>query len=402
MNVYVLGLITFLNASSIGVIIPVMFNYASSFGLNDVLVGLLFATFPFAQFLATPVIGRLSDRYGRKILLVISLLGTFLASLIQAFATNGWMLFFGRFLDGITGGNTSVVQAAIADSAKNKDKTFGFALSGAAHGLGFLFGTLLALFISRTGNFYVFMSAAILALIATVITLFFLPETNLYRETKPLNVVELVFLEIFRAFKLPVVRDILIISLVTGISLMIFQVTFQPYIIRNFGYGQDEITLVLILNGLMSIAFLGLKWIVDKFGLILLLKLTFLLRLLVFLILALIIDRSVFWGAMLILAFTNLVSRPVISNMISNYARREDQGAAMGVAESMYSIGLIIGPSIFSIATIPLNNGLTLESEILNNVLISTANNYTLPFYLMALISLITYVHVIKFTKKIE
>lgn len=334
---------------TLGAIIPVIYAYASSFGLNDASIGLLFATFSLAQFFATSVIGRLSDKYGRKPLLIISLFGTFLASLIQAFATSGWMLFFGRFLDGITGGNNSVAQAVIVDSVEEKDKPFGFAVFGASFGLGFLFGPVISLFISKSGNAYVFLFSALLALITTLITAFVLPETNLNRETKPLNLVEVLFLEIFRALKMPIIRDILLLNFLTALSTAIFQIAFQPYITLNFGYGQDQISYVLILNGVISIAFLGLvKRLTDRVGLNNLLRFTFLFRFLTFLILAVIVNKLVFWATMIVFGFINLFSRPVISTMISNYSRKEDQGTVIGVAESMFSLGLIIGPSLFS------------------------------------------------------
>lgn len=397
--IFIVGLISFLNALTLGAIIPVIYTYASSFDLNDASIGVLFATFSLAQFFATPVIGRLSDKYGRKPLLVISLSGTFVASLIQAFATSGWMLFLGRFLDGITGGNNSVAQAVIVDSVEEKDKPFGFAVFGAGFGLGFLVGPVISLFISKIGNSYVFLFSALLALVTTLIALFVLPETNLNRETKPLNFVEVLFLEIFRAMKMPIIRDILLINFITALSTAIFQIAFQPYITVNFGYGQDHISYVLILNGVISIAFLGfVKRLSDKFGLNNLLRLTFLIRFLTFLVLAVIVNKLIFWIVMVVFGFINLFSRPVISTMISNYSKKEDQGTVIGVAESMFSLGLIIGPSLFSLTSLPQNSGFSLGSQTLTNLLINSANNYTLAFYLMAVISLCAFVYVLRFT----
>ena len=120
-------------------------SYARQFALTDFEIGLLFGSFALAQFVATPVTGRLSDIHGRKLLLLISIFGTFLASLIQAFAMSGWILFLGRVFDGLTGGNNSVAQAVISDTLPEKDRPSGFAILGASFGLGFLFGPVISL-----------------------------------------------------------------------------------------------------------------------------------------------------------------------------------------------------------------------------------------------------------------
>jgi MFS family permease len=104
-NFWIIALISLINSLSLTILIPVIYLYGRQFGLNDFQTSLLFSAYSVAQFFATPVIGKLSDRFGRKPLLVISLLGTVVANLIAGTATTAWVLFFARFLDGITGGN---------------------------------------------------------------------------------------------------------------------------------------------------------------------------------------------------------------------------------------------------------------------------------------------------------
>lgn len=403
-NLYIVALISFLNAVTLSSIIPIIYNYANSFGLNDTEIGFLFASFAFAQFFATPVIGRLSDKYGRKPLLAISLFGTFIASLIQAFAVNSLMLFFGRIFDGITGGNNSVAQAVIADSTSPKDRPFGFAIFGASFGFGFFLGPVISLFLSNYGNNIVFVFSAFLAFIATLITIFALPETNQSRETKQLKIFDTLFLQIFRAMKIPVVSNVLILNFIVSLSAAIFQIAFQPYIKINFGYGQEYISYVLILSGMISILFIKLVDIVTKrYGLNKTLNNVFLFRLLCFALLAFVVHPFAFWLSVIILGFVNLFARPVISGLLSNYSRPEDQGVVFGVNESLFSLGLAIGPSIFAILAIPNNQNFSFFGvDSITNILYSTASNYTLSFLAITLISLVAWIHSLKFTNHLK
>ncbi|HEX7017676.1 MAG TPA: MFS transporter, partial [Patescibacteria group bacterium] len=108
-----LALVMLVNALSYGTIIPLLYPYASRFGINAFSLSLLFISYSLFQFIATPIIGRLSDKYGRKPLLLLSLGGTSLSLALFASATTVPMLFIARIMDGITGGNMSVAQAVI-------------------------------------------------------------------------------------------------------------------------------------------------------------------------------------------------------------------------------------------------------------------------------------------------
>src|SRR3989338_9776549 len=104
-NLLIIALIAVVNALGYGIIIPVLYTYSLKYGLTDFQNGLLFSVFSICQFLATPIIGRLSDKYGRRPLLLISLLGTCLSFVMMAVAKNLWWLFLARGLDGLTAGN---------------------------------------------------------------------------------------------------------------------------------------------------------------------------------------------------------------------------------------------------------------------------------------------------------
>ncbi|MFN6562145.1 MAG: MFS transporter [Nostoc sp. ChiSLP01] len=121
-NFWITALIAFINSLSFTVLIPIIYLYGKQFGLSDFETSLLFSIYSIAQFFATPVIGKLSDRFGRKPLLIISLARTAIANLIAGTATTAVILFLARLLDGITGGNASVAQAIISDVTMQKNR----------------------------------------------------------------------------------------------------------------------------------------------------------------------------------------------------------------------------------------------------------------------------------------
>src|ERR687889_221170 len=132
----------FIDLIGFGIVIPVLPYYVegSRFNASPSMVGLLFASYSIMQLFFTPVLGRLSDKYGRRPVLFFSLLGTSLGFFILGFANSLWMLFAGRIIDGITGGNISTAQAYIADVTTAENRAKGMGLIGAAFGLGFIFG----------------------------------------------------------------------------------------------------------------------------------------------------------------------------------------------------------------------------------------------------------------------
>jgi DHA1 family tetracycline resistance protein-like MFS transporter len=152
----------FIDLVGFGIVIPVLPFYAEGtrFNATPRTVGLLFASYSVMQFIFAPILGRLSDKYGRRPVLLISIIGTGIGFLILGFARTLWMLFLGRILDGISGGNISTAQAYIADITTKEDRAKGMGLIGAAFGLGFVFGPAIGGILSRWGVEVPFLFAA--------------------------------------------------------------------------------------------------------------------------------------------------------------------------------------------------------------------------------------------------
>lgn len=164
--------------AGVGIVIPLLYAYSKKFGLSDFENGLLFAAFSVCQFLSTPLIGRLSDKYGRRPLLLISLCGTFISFFMMAFAPSALFLVLARCLDGLTAGNIPVAFAVLSDSTKPEERAKAFGLLWAAFSFGFVFGPAIAAFTAGFGLSIPFIIAGLITGLAILLTAIYLPETN--------------------------------------------------------------------------------------------------------------------------------------------------------------------------------------------------------------------------------
>ncbi len=325
---------------------PVIYAYGRQYGLSDFQASLLLTIFAAAQFLAMPVIGRLSDYFGRKPLLAISIFGTAIASFLSAFAPNVGILFLARALDGVTGGNTSVALAVISDTTKPQDRAKSFGMFGAAYGVAFILGPVISILAQQVSLSMPYVVAGVLALVATILTVGFLPETLQARERKPLSLGNLGFSQLITGLKLPVVGSILLLNFLSSLVFGIFTFGFQPYLINVLKVGTTEISTTLIVYGIVS-AFMqavALKHLLKRFKLVSLLLVSLLGT--GIMMAALVLPQS-YLGLLALIPFLGILSslsRPVITSLISVNSRPEDQGVAMGLSESYFSLATAIGP----------------------------------------------------------
>ncbi len=140
----VVVLVVLVDLMGFTIVIPLLPRFADDYGFTKTQIGFLLAAFPLCQLVAGPILGRLSDRIGRRPVLAFSQAGTAVAFVILALSHHYWVMLFARMLDGASGGNYLVAQAYIADVTEPRDRAKGFGLFGAAFGLGFVLGPLLA------------------------------------------------------------------------------------------------------------------------------------------------------------------------------------------------------------------------------------------------------------------
>ncbi len=253
----------FIDLLGLGILIPVipqlLANPASPFYLLDagvsiktgyIILGFLTAIFPFMQFFATPLLGELSDRFGRKPVLAISLFGTCISYILFAIGIitkNLPLLFVSRAFDGITGGNIAVAQAAIADVSTPENRAKNFGLMGAAFGIGFILGpyiggklsdpNLISWFNAATPFWF----AAILSFVNVLSVLFLLPETNKHKTSVTNLHIGKSVKNIIRAFTLPGLRTIFATMFLFQGGFTFFTTFFGIFLITKFGFDQGSI-----------------------------------------------------------------------------------------------------------------------------------------------------------------
>src|SRR5258708_744522 len=162
----IIFLTIFVNLVGFGIIIPLLPFYAETFGASPLVIGLLFAVFSVCQLAAAPALGDISDRYGRRPVLVFSLAGTVVSFVMLAVAHSIAMLFAARIVDGLSGGNISTARAYVADITEPKDRARAYGFIGAAFGMGFILGPALSALLSGISYTAPIWAAAALTFVA--------------------------------------------------------------------------------------------------------------------------------------------------------------------------------------------------------------------------------------------
>lgn len=336
-----------MNALGYGIIIPILYSYTQSFGLTDVQSGLLFSVFSLCQLLATPIIGKLSDKLGRKPLLIVSLAGTALSFVMMAFAKDIWMLFLARALDGITAGNIPVASAVISDSTEQKDRAKGFAIIGAAFGFGFVAGPVISAFTYQISHALPFLIAAGVSLLAVVLTVAILPETHRHRG-KASSVESFHFGRLLSAIGDVRVGLTLLISLLYSFSFAMFTFAFQPFATKLVKMTPAEISYTYVglgVIGLIAQGFLIPK-IVKKTGDLRLLTGSLFLATVGFLLLSQSASVSFFVASIFFYGLVGAPVGPLIQSLLSKEVDASSQGSILGLNASYISIGTIVGPIV--------------------------------------------------------
>jgi MFS family permease len=350
--------IAFANSLSFTILIPILYLYGREFGLTDFETGLLFAIYAGTQFFATPVLGKLSDRFGRKPLLLISLAGTVIANLLAGTASHAGILFFARFLDGITGGNVSVAQAIVSDITppENRAKAFGF-FGAVTFGLGFIVGPAISLLAQQISLGAGFLVSSGIAFVALLMTLFGLPETLQTRAAKAQNLMDIGLGNLLKGLAMPRLGILFVINFLIGTTFTIFTFAFQPYYINVLGQDNQSLTLLFMAFGTVSVAVQakGIGWLVERFSLLKIMFSGLLARSLTFVFMPLFPGIIYFVIVSLVFSIFNSFVQPMITTLISLNAKPEVQGTALGLNASYLNVSNAFGPVIAGAIVNPAN-----------------------------------------------
>ncbi len=334
------------NMLGYGIIIPILYAYSKKFGLSDFDNGLLFAVFSICQFVSTPIIGRMSDKYGRRPLLLISILGTAGSFFLMAFAPNYWFLFLARALDGITAGNIPVVFAVISDSTKPEQRAKAFGLVGAAFNFGFIFGPAIAAFTVGISEALPFVIAGVITLIAALLTYLYLPETNIHMgEVKKGHLFD--FKKMWHTLFDPNVGLTFIISLIFFMAFACALIYgFQPFTTNVLNLSTSQNATLFTIFGILGL--ISQTFIVGNVTKALGMKKAFSMSILITAVafLTMFFSRTLwlFIPGLIALGLVNSIVQTLLPTILSQEADEKSQGTIMGLNASYQSIGMIVGP----------------------------------------------------------
>ena len=349
----IIFLIVFIDLIGFGMVIPILPFYAETapYNATPFEIGILFSIYSWMQFFFSPILGRLSDRYGRRPILIISLIGSAIGYLVMGLAATLALVFLGRIIGGITGANISTAQAYIADITTKENRAKGMGLFGAAFGLGFILGPAIAGILSKYGIHIPFFVATGLSVVASAAAYFLLPETlkpGAYKAIKRTSRIAEFFVSLReRDFG---ILNIIYFLLVTAFSIMTY--AFVLYTAFRFGYDAEQNGYLFAFVGFVSIVGQGILFerFVRRFGER---PLTALGCLLMAVSLFSIPFASPAYGGLAgllfvvtLLSFGNALASPALTSLASKIASEENQGSAMGIMQSGASLARAIGPTI--------------------------------------------------------
>lgn len=344
----------FIDLIGFGMVIPILPYYANTapFFATPLDIGFLFASYSLMQFFFSPLLGRLSDRYGRRPILFISLVGSAVGYLVLGLANTLFLVFLGRIIGGISGGNISTAQAYIADVTSKENRAKGMGLFGAAFGLGFILGPAIAGVLSKYGVHVPFYVAAALSLANAIALYFILPESIKVGAVAKVTDRKNRLLELFDSLRDKEFREINIVYflLITAFSIMTY--AFVLYTSFRFAYNAEENGYLFAFVGLVSIVAQGVLFgrLVKQFGEAALIVVGCLV--LVASLFALPFIGPAYGGlaallvGLAVMSFGNSMASPGLTSIASKSASDDDQGRTMGIMQSGAAMARTVGPII--------------------------------------------------------
>jgi DHA1 family tetracycline resistance protein-like MFS transporter len=322
-----------------GIVVPILGRYAERFGANGLQVGLMFASFSVAQMVFAPILGRISDKVGRKPVIVFSLIGTAVGSFVTGAAGALWVLFLGRILDGASGASVAVAQGAVADIAPPEQRARLMGMLGAAFGVGFVVGPALGGLAALGGPHVPFYLAGSIAAINAVAAIIRLPETK--PDTSHITEKHQ------RGTALsPALKRFALVGFLSMLGFAGFEATFSIWGEKQFGFTEGSASIVFVFVGVTLVAVQGglIGPLTQRLGSRKLLRIGLSLVAVGLLLLGLSNTWPLLFIALFLLSLGQGMSGPSGSALVAELAPVERRGEAIGYQQGTAAFGRVAGP----------------------------------------------------------
>lgn len=345
----------FIDLIGFGMVIPILPFYAEIFHATPLEIGMLQSIYSWMQFFFAPVLGKLSDRYGRRPILLMSLIGSGVGYCVLGLAETLAVVFLGRIISGITGASISTAQAYIADVTTRENRAKGMGLFGATFGLGFILGPALAGVLSKFGVHVPFYFAAVLSLVNAAALYLLLPETVKFGAERVAAVAEGSGKRLAALFEALHEREFRVVNivyflLITAFSIMTYAfVLFTAY---RYGYNAEQNGYLFTFVGVISVVGQGLLFgrLVRRFGEAALTSVGCMLMVMTLFVFPFLGPNAGGLAALLItcavLSIGNSFATPSLTSLASKISSEEKQGSALGIMQSGASLARAVGPMI--------------------------------------------------------
>lgn len=322
-----------------GIVVPILGRYAERFGANGLQVGLMFASFSVAQMVFAPILGRISDKVGRKPVIVFSLIGTAVGSFVTGAAGALWVLFLGRILDGASGASVAVAQGAVADIAPPEQRARLMGMLGAAFGVGFVVGPALGGLAALGGPHVPFYLAGSIAAVNAIAAMIRLPETK--PDTSHITEKHQ------RGTALsPALKRFALVGFLSMLGFAGFEATFSIWGEKQFGFTEGSASIVFVFVGVTLVAVQGglIGPLTQRLGSRKLLRIGLSLVAVGLLLLGLSNTWPLLFVALFLLSLGQGMSGPSGSALVAELAPVERRGEAIGYQQSTAAFGRVAGP----------------------------------------------------------
>ncbi len=343
-----IGVILFANLINVlgfSIVIPVMPFYVESMGLNPIVITSLFSLFAFCSFLSAPYLGSMSEKYGRKPILLLSILSSFVGWVVFALAKSPMFLFLGRAIDGLAAGNFTIMQNVIGDIATDrKERVKYFGMFGATFGIGFIIGPALGGVLSRISLSLPFYVVAALSFLSLLITAYFLPESHKHMDrSRRLDVNPLA--PTLRVLKDKKVQPVMLVWFLFMMALGGIQAIGSLYLKNKYGFDATGISIIMISTSVLMIAnqMIGMKiWIHER-------RERFVEKAFIFFLSFAYLFLTLHWLVAIVGLFVQVIAegtlRALLSDRMFADVGPQERGELVGVQGSVMSIASAIAAS---------------------------------------------------------